>query len=86
MRTPIIAGNWKMHKTPKDAVAFANAIKEPLSELNAVERVVCPPYVALPGVQAALADTAFRRPWRILILQLALRTYTGRSKEPLPAR
>jgi len=57
MRTPIIAGNWKMHKTPKDAVAFANAIKEPLSELNAVERVVCPPYVALPGVQAALADT-----------------------------
>jgi len=57
MRTPIIAGNWKMHKTPQDAVAFANAIKEPLSELNAVERVVCPPYVALPGVQAALADT-----------------------------
>jgi hypothetical protein len=27
MRTPIIAGNWKMYKTPQEAVAFVNAIK-----------------------------------------------------------
>ena len=57
MRVPIIAGNWKMHKTPDEAVAFVNAIKESLVKLNAVERVVCPPYVALPGVQQALAGT-----------------------------
>ncbi len=57
MRTPIIAGNWKMHKTPAEAVAFVNAIKGALAELSAVERVVCPPYVALPGVAEALHNT-----------------------------
>jgi triosephosphate isomerase (TIM) len=57
MRTPIIAGNWKMYKTPQEAVEFVNAVKAPLSALTAAERVVCPPYVALPGVQAALAGT-----------------------------
>ena len=54
MRTPIIAGNWKMYKTPQEAVAFVNAIKDELAQYTAVERVVCPPYVALSGVQAAL--------------------------------
>lgn len=57
MRIPIIAGNWKMHKTPAEAVAFVNAIKDDLMALSAAERVVCPPYVALPGVQAALEGT-----------------------------
>ena len=57
MRTPIIAGNWKMNKTPAEAVAFVNAIKEALAAFPAVERVVCPPYVALPGVADALAGT-----------------------------
>lgn len=57
MRTPIIAGNWKMYKTPAEAVAFVNAIKDRLADLKAAERVVCPPYVAIPGVQAALAGT-----------------------------
>lgn len=57
MRKPIIAGNWKMYKTPQEAVAFVNAIKDRLAALPAAERVVCPPYVALPGVQAALAGT-----------------------------
>lgn len=57
MRTPIIAGNWKMYKTPSEAVAFVNAIKDQLSTLKQAERVVCPPYLAIPGVQAALQGT-----------------------------
>lgn len=57
MRTPIIAGNWKMYKTPQEAVDFVNAIKGPLAKLTAAERVVCPPYVALSGVQAALSGS-----------------------------
>ena len=35
MRTPIIAGNWKMYKTPQEAVAFVNAIKDELGKLKA---------------------------------------------------
>jgi triosephosphate isomerase (TIM) len=57
MRKPIIAGNWKMYKTPQEAVAFVNAVKDRLVALKAAERVICPPYVALPGVHAALAGT-----------------------------
>lgn len=57
MRTPIIAGNWKMYKTPQQAAEFVNALKEPLQSLTAAERVVCPPYVALPAVAQALAGT-----------------------------
>lgn len=57
MRTPIIAGNWKMNKTPAEAVAFVNAIKDALAALPAAERVVCPPYIAIPGVAEALKGT-----------------------------
>jgi triosephosphate isomerase len=57
MRIPIIAGNWKMYKTPQQAVTFVNAIKGELAQLKAAQRVVCPPYVALPGVKAALEGT-----------------------------
>jgi triosephosphate isomerase len=54
MRTPILAGNWKMNKTPAEAVEFVNAIKDKLQTITQVERVVCPPYVALPGVANVL--------------------------------
>jgi triosephosphate isomerase (TIM) len=60
MRTPIIAGNWKMYKTPAEAVAFVNELAPRLAGFNAAERVVCPPYVALPGVAAALKDTPIK--------------------------
>lgn len=60
MRTPIVAGNWKMHKTPAEAVDFANQLKAALGNYTAVEQVVIPAYVALPGVQAALAGTTLK--------------------------
>ena len=40
MRTPIIAGNWKMNKTVGEAVAFINAVKGNLPSTDAVEAVV----------------------------------------------
>jgi len=57
MRTPMIAGNWKMHKTAAEAVAFVQALAPQLSAYSGVERLVAPTYVALPGVAAALADS-----------------------------
>lgn len=58
MRTPIIAGNWKMHYTPSEAVTFINEIKVALDKLQAVERVVCPPFVSLSMVAEALTGTS----------------------------
>ncbi len=57
MRVPIIAGNWKMFKSPAEAEAFVRELAPRLAEFNAVERVVCPPFLAIPAVSAALQGT-----------------------------
>lgn len=56
MRIPIIAGNWKMNKTIPEAVALVEAMKAPLAEIEGVEKVVCPPFVCLSAVKAAIGD------------------------------
>ncbi|MDD3242669.1 MAG: triose-phosphate isomerase [Eubacteriales bacterium] len=53
MRTPIIAGNWKMNKTPAEAVELIEALK-PLVADAACTVVVCPTYVCLPAAAEAL--------------------------------
>ena len=57
MRTPIIAGNWKMNKTAAEAVEFVREIRNGLSQIKGVDKVVCPPFIALPGVAEALQAT-----------------------------
>ena len=40
MRTPILAGNWKMNKTADEAVAFVREIRFALNQIEAVDVVV----------------------------------------------
>jgi triosephosphate isomerase len=54
MRKPILAGNWKMNKTPAEAVEFVRALRPLVIRYPQVETIVCPPFVALPGVADAL--------------------------------
>ncbi|KOF57335.1 MULTISPECIES: triose-phosphate isomerase [Clostridium] len=56
MRTPIIAGNWKMNKTPSEAVALIEELK-PLVKDAKVEVVVCPTFVCLDAVLKATKGT-----------------------------
>jgi len=56
MRTPIIAGNWKMNKTIDEAVELVEALKGPLAAVKGVDKVVCPTFVCLPAVKAAIGD------------------------------
>ncbi len=60
MRTPIIAGNWKMHKTVGESVEFVNALAPALAAYDGVERVVAPVFVAVPGVAEALKATEIK--------------------------
>lgn len=53
MRKPIIAGNWKMNKTPKQAEELINALKPLVADAEA-EVVVCPPFVCLDAARRAL--------------------------------
>lgn len=53
MRKKIIAGNWKMNKTPSETVALINELR-PLVANDEVDVVFCVPAVSLiPAIQAA---------------------------------
>jgi triosephosphate isomerase len=60
MRTPIIAGNWKMHKNPAESVAFVNELAPLIASYTGVERVVAPTFLALTGVAEALKGTEIK--------------------------
>ncbi len=57
MRTPIIAGNWKMYKTQTEAFQLASDLKQKLSDINSAKVVVCPPFTALASVKQAIAGS-----------------------------
>lgn len=57
MRTPIIAGNWKMHKTVAEARALALAVVEGLEPDRRVEVILAPPYTALSATAEAAAGS-----------------------------
>lgn len=50
----LIVGNWKMHKTVKEAVAFVNLLKERLAEKGEKAVAVAPPFTSLYPVAEAL--------------------------------
>lgn len=47
MRKPIIAGNWKMHKTLSEAVSFVEQVKSSIPSPEKVDSVVCSPFLFL---------------------------------------
>jgi triosephosphate isomerase len=57
MRTPFVAGNWKMNKTADAAVDFVREIVPDLNAIDGIDIAVCPPFIALPGVAQMLAGT-----------------------------
>ena len=56
MRKPIIAGNWKMNKTPEEAAELVRELV-PLVAVAEAEVVVCPPFVCLDAVRKEAAGS-----------------------------
>ncbi|GEC88633.1 triose-phosphate isomerase [Brevibacillus brevis] len=56
MRTPIIAGNWKMFKTMAEARAFAQEAKAG-NNTSGVQKVICAPFTALAALKEELTGT-----------------------------
>ncbi len=54
----LIVGNWKMYKTPAEAVRFVADFRALAPDFAHAEAVICPPFVALGPVGAALAGSA----------------------------
>ena len=57
MRTPIIAGNWKLNNTISEAVALAREIKALVVGCDGVEIVVAPTFTALDAVSEVIEDS-----------------------------
>jgi len=53
-RIPLIAGNWKMHKTVQEAEDFIQALLPRVSSVQRAEVAICPPFTALQ----AMVDSA----------------------------
>jgi triosephosphate isomerase len=56
-RTPLLAGNWKMHGTRSEALALTSALASNVGRVAGREVLVVPPYTALEAVRGALAGT-----------------------------
>lgn len=57
MRTPVIAGNWKMNMTVAEAVRLVNEIRYGLRNPGNVDVVVAPPSTAIFSVASLLKDS-----------------------------
>jgi len=53
MRTPIMAGNWKMYKTAQQAGEAITTLRGLVQGLEGVEVVICPPFTALAAAVGA---------------------------------
>ena len=56
-RIPVIAGNWKMNKTPAEAAELARTFVGALAAAARVEVILCPPFVCLPAVHAEINNS-----------------------------
>jgi triosephosphate isomerase len=81
MRPVIVAANWKMHTTPADAGELARTIASRTREPDVV-RIICPPYVCLSAVGAALAGEDVAVGAQNLHHELA-GPYTGEVSAPM---
>jgi triosephosphate isomerase (TIM) len=79
MRTPVIAGNWKMYKTPAETTAFFQKFNAPAAK---VDVVVCPPYVNIAAAVEAARGTSIEIGGQD-VFWLKEGAYTGEVSAPM---
>jgi triosephosphate isomerase len=57
VRTPVVAGNWKMNTTIPEAVALVDGMLDELPFIAGVEKVLCPPFISLEAVRNRVQGT-----------------------------
>jgi triosephosphate isomerase len=57
MRTPLIAGNWKMYKTVAEAVKYVKEFRDVVKNVQGVEVVVAPTFTALHAAAEAARNS-----------------------------
>jgi triosephosphate isomerase len=57
MRTPFIAGNWKMYKTVAEAVKYVKEFRGLVKDITDVDIVIAPPFTALHAAAEAARNS-----------------------------
>lgn len=57
MRTPFVAGNWKMYYTLDEARGFVSRLVPAIRDIKDVDKVLCPPATDLMAVKALIEGT-----------------------------
>ncbi len=60
MRTPVIAGNWKMYNTIQESLDLVRSLKKEVDGVKNVEVIVAPVYTSLGAVAAEAKGSAIR--------------------------
>ncbi len=60
MRTPIVAGNWKMNTTQSEASELVSAMKKRLNNVTGMDKVLCPPFPWLTTVNDLVKGTSIK--------------------------
>jgi triosephosphate isomerase (TIM) len=58
MRKPVMAGNWKMYKTPAETSAFFEKFRPLVAQSQHCEIVICPPFTDLAAAVEAARGSA----------------------------
>jgi triosephosphate isomerase len=81
-RTPLVAANWKMHKTVPETTAFLDRFLGGIEALDGVEVFVCPPFPSLP----AAVERCRRSPVRVAAQNMHAQpqgAFTGEVSAPM---
>jgi triosephosphate isomerase len=57
MRTPFIAGNWKMFKSVQEAIFYAKELRSLVKDIHDVRIVIAPPYTAIHALAEAARNS-----------------------------
>jgi triosephosphate isomerase len=60
MRVPVIAGNWKMNTTIREATALVSEMRPLLDQIENADKVICPPFISLAAVKELIRGSSVK--------------------------
>jgi triosephosphate isomerase len=81
-RRPLIAGNWKMYKTPDESKETAKQLVRYVAEVRDVDMMIAPTFVALAAVYEAIKNSSVALGAQNLYWE-AEGAYTGEISAPM---
>ncbi len=82
MRSPFVAGNWKMNTTATEAEQLVFEMLDKLDRIEGVEKILCPPFVSLVAVNMMLRGSSIKLGAQNMYFETE-GAYTGEISPPM---